>query len=203
MIVLRPEPMSERFRPIRQEPGGLHQTSKAHIGYEVLSEGGQEHFTVRFQTRAGSEIEFVEYHEHFFELLLAMYEAFEPKRGAQGVPPLGHDRIVAWLHPLLSESLNLLALHEGRVIGHTMLCPIPLKKGWAEFAIFIHQDFRNQGIGTEFTRITLNYGKEKGLGQIWLTVEVNNFPAMRVYKKLGFQISGTYYPEVEMLLNFT
>ena len=34
-----------------------------------------------------------------------------------------------------------------------------------------------------------------------LTVEVNNVPAIHFYKKLGVQISGTYHPEVEMLLN--
>jgi RimJ/RimL family protein N-acetyltransferase len=198
VVVLEPEPTNDYLESIRQQLEGLHQMAKAHEN----SEGLQEHLLVRFQTRPGSVVEFVEYHEHLFEPLVAMYEAFEPKRGAQGLPPLGRDRILTWLRPLLSENLNLLALHGDKVIGHTMLCPVPLRRGCAEFAIFVHHDFRNQGIGTEFTRATLNYGKEKGLHQIWLTVEVNNFPAIRVYKKLGFQISGTYYPEVEMLLNF-
>jgi len=169
---------------------------------EFLSKGLQQHLPLQFQTRAGWLVEFVEYRKNLFEPLVAMYEAFEPKRGAQGLPPLGRDRIVAWLRPLLSESLNLVALRGDKVIGHTMLCPVPLRRGCAEFAIFVHQDFRNQGVGTEFTRVTLNYAKKDGLHQIWLTVEVNNFPAIRVYKKLGFEISDTYYPEVEMLLNF-
>jgi hypothetical protein len=58
-----------------------------------------------------------------------MYEAFEPKRGAQGLPPLGRDRIVAWLRPLLIESLNLLALHRDKVIGHTIALSHPPEKG--------------------------------------------------------------------------
>jgi diamine N-acetyltransferase len=198
MVVLEPASTIGHLGRIRQQVEGPWQTSKV----AECSESVQEHLRVKFEAKAGFFVEFVEYHEHLFERLVAMYEAFEPKRGAQGLPPVGRDRILAWLRPLLRGSLNLLALRGDKVIGHTMLCPIPLKKDSVEFAIFIHQDFRNQGIGSELARITLNYGKEKGLGQIWLTVEVNNFPAIRVYKKLGFQVSGTYYPEVEMVLNF-
>jgi RimJ/RimL family protein N-acetyltransferase len=197
MVVLESASTIGHLGRIRQQVEGRRQTSKPN----QCSARVQEHLRVKFEAKAGFFVEFVEYHEHLFKRLVAMYEAFEPKRGAQGLPPMGRDRILAWLRPLLSGNLNLLALCGDKVIGHTMLCPIPLRRDCAEFAIFVHQDFRNQGIGTEFARITLNYGKEKGLGQIWLTVEVNNFPAIRVYKKLGFQVSGTYYPEVEMALN--
>jgi RimJ/RimL family protein N-acetyltransferase len=152
-----------------------------------------------FQSRKGFHIQVMEFQEVFFHALVGMYEDFEPKRGAQGLPPVGRERLVSWLRPLCDNNLNLIALFEKRVIGHTMLCP--MNQGRAEFAIFIHQDFRNQGIGSSFTEVTLEYAKTKGLRHVWLTVEVNNFSAIRVYKKMGFGTSGSYYPEVEMVLD--
>jgi len=152
-----------------------------------------------FQIAKGFQIRVVEFRDVFFQAIVEMYEDFEPKRGAQGLPPVGRDRLISWLRPLCLNHLNLLAFFGDRLIGHTMLCFMGTDR--AEFAIFIHQDFRNQGIGSEFTRITLEYGRAKRLRHIWLTVEVNNFSAIRVYKKMGFQISGTYYPEVEMVFN--
>jgi ribosomal protein S18 acetylase RimI-like enzyme len=172
------------------------------VGYERAGLGTDtpEGTLASFQSRKGFQIRVVEFRDFFFQALVGMYEDFEPKRGAQGLPPVGHDRLISWLRPLCDQNLNLIALSQHRVIGHTMLCP--LGQGGAEFAIFIHQDFRNQGIGSEFTRMTLQYGRARGLRHIWLTVEVNNFSAIRVYKKMGFQVSGTYYPEVEMVLDF-
>jgi len=152
-----------------------------------------------FRSHKGFQIQVVEFREFFFQELVRMYEEFEPKRGAQGLPPIGRDRLISWLRPLCDNNLNLIALFQDRIIGHAMLCP--MRGDSAEFAIFIHQDFRNQGIGFEFTRNTLEYGRSRGLRHIWLTVEVNNFSAVRVYKKIGFEISSTYYPEVEMALD--
>ena len=172
------------------------------FGYERAARGNEplEEMLACFRSRNGLQIYVAEFRDSFFQALVGMYEDFEPKRGAQGLPPVGRDRLISWLRPLCDNNLNLVALSQHRVIGHTMLCPIG--KGGAEFAIFIHQDFRNQGIGSEFTRITLQYGRAMRLRHIWLTVEVNNFSAIRVYKKMGFQVSGTYYPEVEMVLDF-
>jgi ribosomal protein S18 acetylase RimI-like enzyme len=69
-----------------------------------------------------------------------------------------------------------------------MLCPIG--KGGAEFAIFIHQDFRNQGIGSEFTRITLQYGRTMRLRHIWLTVRPTTSPRSGSTRKWGFTLAG-------------
>ena len=77
-----------------------------------------------------------------------------------------------------------------------MLCPVNPSR--AEFAIFIDQGYRDQGIGTRFTELTLQFARSKGFGRVWLSVEVNNLRAIRVYKKLGFQLRDLYGPEQEM-----
>jgi len=55
-----------------------------------------------------------------------------------------------------------------------------------EFVIFVHQDYRNFGIGTTLTRLTLDKAKELGYKTVWLTVSVTNFIALRLYLKVGF-----------------
>jgi RimJ/RimL family protein N-acetyltransferase len=152
-----------------------------------------------FESRAGLAIEVVELCDNRFDELVEMYNDFEPKRAAQGLPPVGRDRIVAWLQHLQKSGHNLLALWNGEVIGHSMLCPMERQR--AEFAIFLHQDFRNQEIGTGLTKVTLRYARLKGLRSVWLSVEVNNRCAIRVYKKHGFHVSAMFGPEQEMTLD--
>jgi RimJ/RimL family protein N-acetyltransferase len=152
-----------------------------------------------FNSKANLEIEVVEFSESHFQELVEMYEEFEPKRAAQGLPPVGRDRIIAWLRHLQKNGHNLLALWNRRVIGHSMLCLVDPQR--AEFAIFLHQGFRNQGIGTGLTDVTLKYARHKGFRQVWLSVEVNNRCAIRVYKKKGFRVSDLFGPEQEMVLD--
>jgi RimJ/RimL family protein N-acetyltransferase len=152
-----------------------------------------------FNSKANLEIEVVEFSESHFQELVEMYEEFEPKRAAQGLPPVGRDRIIAWLRHLQKNGHNLLALWNRRVIGHSMLCLVDPQR--AEFAIFLHQGFRNQGIGTGLTDVTLKYARHKGFRHVWLSVEVNNRCAIRVYKKKGFRVSDLFGPEQEMVLD--
>lgn len=149
-----------------------------------------------FFSKMGLEIAVSMLCESNFEQLVEMYDHFEPKRAAQGLPPAGHDRILSWLEHLQKNGENLVALYQDRVIGHTMLCPVSPTR--AEFAIFIDQEYRNQGIGTKFTEVTLEFAREKEYRRVWLSVEVNNLCAIRVYKKLGFRMRDLFGPEQEM-----
>jgi RimJ/RimL family protein N-acetyltransferase len=153
-------------------------------------------FMSTFRSKAGVEIEIVELSDNRFEELVTMYDVFEPKRGAQGLPPVGRERIERWLRDLQKHGHNLLALVNNRVIGHSMLCPVDGAR--AEFAIFLDQEFRNQGIGTGLTAATLAYARELNFRNVWLSVETNNRCAVRVYRKTGFQLSGLFGPEQEM-----
>jgi RimJ/RimL family protein N-acetyltransferase len=149
-----------------------------------------------FSSKKGLEIVVIELSENHFEQLVEMYDHFEPKRAAQGLPPTGLDRIISWLDHLQKTGHNLVALYRKQLIGHAMLCPVNPTR--AEFAIFIQQDFRNQGIGTKLTEVMLEFARGKGYRRIWLSVEVNNLAAIRVYKKLGFHTRDLFGPEQEM-----
>ena len=56
-----------------------------------------------------------------------------------------------------------------------------------EFVIFVDQNHRNLGIGTELTRFTLERSMQLGFDSVWLTVNVTNFIAVKLYRKLGFE----------------
>lgn len=76
------------------------------------------------------------------------------------------------------------------MIGHAVLIPDPKRKT-AEFVIFVDQDHRNLGIGTELTRLALQKSIQLGFESIWLTVPISNFIAIKLYKKFGFEYVDT------------
>src|SRR5208337_3456756 len=96
--------------------------------------------SVSVQTRKGRELEVRPFGREDFGALVQMYKSFEPKRVAQGIPPPDVPRIAHWLDRLEQKSQALLAWQGGKVVAHTILCP--MLSNSAEFTIFVHQDFR-------------------------------------------------------------
>jgi N-acetylglutamate synthase-like GNAT family acetyltransferase len=128
-----------------------------------------------------------------------MYHVFSPKPASQGLPPPEPATCQKWARSLLEMAFNLIAWRENRVIGHAALIK-DLKGRSGEFVIFIHQDFRNSGIGTELTRLSIQKAKELGLKSVWLTVSMNNFIAIKLYRNQGFEYSEIDECERTMIL---
>ena len=129
--------------------------------------------------------------------LVQMYRAFEPKRRAQGLPPVepGIDR---WLDHVLSHGEHLIILVDDAIVGHVMLIPIDDTR--VELANFLHQSIRNRGIGTAINQVAIEVSRESGWKQVWLTVEPSNRAAVRSYEKAGFRrLPGSLWaPEIDM-----
>jgi RimJ/RimL family protein N-acetyltransferase len=130
--------------------------------------------------------------------LQAMYEAFEPKRAAQGLPPGDPESIARWLERVIPEGLHLVIEVEGLIRGHAMLLRIDQDR--AELANFLHQDVRYRGIGTHVNRLILELAREAKYRRVWLCVEPGNRPAVRSYERAGFRMKPgeIWAPEVEM-----
>jgi GNAT superfamily N-acetyltransferase len=119
-------------------------------------------------------------------LILDMYRVFSPKPASQGLPPADSETCEKWVKDILDIGINVLARRGETIIGHAAL--IPDHKGkTGEFIIFVHQDCRNLGVGTELTRWALERARELGFQSIWLTVAMTNFVAIKLYRKLGFE----------------
>jgi RimJ/RimL family protein N-acetyltransferase len=123
-----------------------------------------------------------------FPSVLEMYGAFSPKAASQGLPPEDAETCNNWVKNLFKIGENFLAWRGGIVIGHAASVPDPNRKS-GEFVIFVDQNNRNIGIGTELTRFALEKSEALGLDSVWLTVNVTNFIAIKLYKKLGFEYS--------------
>ena len=121
-----------------------------------------------------------------FSSLLEMYRTFSPKPASQGLPPEDPETCQAWVKTLLRTGLNVLAWRDDRVIGHAVLIP-DVKGKSGEFTIFVDQDYRNLGIGTELARFNLEKFKDLDFEFAWLTVRVLNFIAIKLFRKVGFE----------------
>jgi RimJ/RimL family protein N-acetyltransferase len=134
--------------------------------------------------------------------LRRFYEEFEPKRRAHGLPPGKPDRIAAWLREILKQGVHLVVVRD-RLIGHAFLTPTD-REGVCEYAVFLDQHFRGQGIGTRLNHSMVEAARAAGVRKLWLTVEPRNKAALRSYMRVGFDyVPQTRYsiePEMELSL---
>jgi len=80
------------------------------------------------------------------ENLIKMYEDFSPEKRCCGLPPATRKGIEVWIDRLHENGYGFIAKLGDRIIGHIAAVPV---KDEAEFAVFIHQDFEDRGIGSE------------------------------------------------------
>lgn len=55
------------------------------------------------------------------------------------------------------------------------------------FDLVVLSDYRRQGIGEFIMRLMMSYAQKSKLQTMYLQVEANNLPAVKLYKKLNFQ----------------
>lgn len=134
-------------------------------------------------------------HATELDALVELYVDFDPADRAQGIPPVGEDAIREWLERITgTDTVNMTARHDGRVVGHAML----VGEDEHELAIFVLQAYQNAGIGTELLRTTLGAAAADGIERVWLAVERWNDPAIALYRKVGFETTNTESFEIEM-----
>ncbi len=123
--------------------------------------------------------------------LLGMYTAFEPKAVYQGLPPYREAVTDEWLGSLVNNPTNthLVLRIDGRVAGHAALIHYPTEPGSEEILIFVHQSYQRQGWGRRLFLTTMHWAcRHKGLDRVWLTVDLYNSRARRLYHDIGFAI---------------
>lgn len=127
----------------------------------------------------------------------ALYDSFEPKQSAQGLPPAGQEDRHNWVQGLLCEPINALAEVQSVVVGHACLLDI-VPEQRSELAIMIHQDWQNRGIGSALLDLTIALARRSCYRSIWLTVSVRNTRAIHVYRKCGFRQCDRIDIDIEM-----
>ncbi len=72
----------------------------------------------------------------------------------------------------------------GYIDGYTVLDEADL------LLIVVRKEYQNKGIGSSLLRYFINQVKAKNINKIFLEVSEKNEPAIRMYKKFGFEIYG-------------
>lgn len=152
----------------------------------------------RVESEKGHVVDILPYEEEYFPSLIHMYDTYEPLGSVQGLPPLDRSKRQQWVQDIICRGTNLVTLCGDTVIGHASLFSMPVN--WAEYFIFIHQDFQREGIGTAITLYVIDWAQQENLSAIWLSVERKNFIAIGLYRKVGFERIGSTGDDWEMIL---
>lgn len=92
------------------------------------------------------------------------------------------------------QSASFVAVREKQVVGVYLLHPnTPGRGSHIANAIYaVKRCFRSQGIGSKLTEHSLNIARKKGFKAIQFNCVVEtNCPAIKLWRKYGFQIVGT------------
>lgn len=154
-------------------------------------------FTIK--DKLGVAITIRAYRAEDYQRLLDMYDKFEPKGIAMGLPHSDKKLRNNWINCIVKSFFNTIAIYQNKIIGHSAI-DMFRNKSSPEYMIFLDQDFRNRGIGTSQTIIIKKICKEFGCKQIWVSVTCHSMLGIKVFKKLGFKFTGTIGPEREMVL---
>lgn len=152
---------------------------------------------VRFRDRAGRSLRIVARDGPLVDELTEMYRDYDPRDRAQGIPPATEEGVRRWLDGL-RDAIHVVALHEDRPVGHAFLAPEPGSGDVAELAIFVAGTYQDAGIGTRLMRALLGRALVEGIRRIWLVVQRSNGPAVRLYRKMGFEVTQAGRGELEM-----
>jgi len=120
------------------------------------------------------------------DLLIEMYERFEPLGAALGLPPRGKEPRREWIEVALSQEMNLGAWSPaGAAVGHCFL--VADQEASAELAVFVRQEFRRRGVATALVKTMLERGCTSGLRRIWALTGSENHASLRLLDRCGFR----------------
>lgn len=82
----------------------------------------------------------------------------------------------------------LVAVIDGTVAGYCGYCGVA-GEGYI-YNVAVKADFRQQGIGYRMLNELIEHAQNKGIYSLTLEVRKSNYPAINLYKKLGFMEAG-------------
>jgi RimJ/RimL family protein N-acetyltransferase len=123
--------------------------------------------------------------------LFQMFSSMSDKALEWSGAPYTMDIIQRWIDNI-PNLIPLIAEYDKKIAGYAGIyrSPAPRKKGIGDFAIYLHQDFHNVGLGKAMTEKVLQLARAENMHKIELTVVANNKAAIHLYENMGFQTEG-------------
>jgi putative acetyltransferase len=116
------------------------------------------------------------------------------RAGTLRLPYQTPEQTRKWLESQAPNSLNIVAEHNGEIIGSAGLHRYPGRRSHAAtLGMGVHDDYQGKGIGTALLRELIDAADNwLGLRRIELTVYTDNDRAIRLYQRFGFETEGTH-----------
>jgi len=78
---------------------------------------------------------------------------------------------------------------DGRLVGNVSIIPYYVRgrRFYLIANVAVHPDYRRRGIAHDLTNQAVEYSRQRGSPSVWLHVREENYPAVTLYEKLGFQ----------------
>ena len=103
------------------------------------------------------------------------------------------------------EEAFLVAEADNEVRGYVDLLAMPWQQmGWVA-NLAVERNYRRRGIATALLRHARQWARQHGLRLLQAEATTKNYPALRLYQKLGFQFCGFndhYYPNQDIAVFF-
>jgi len=128
----------------------------------------------------------------------ALHQIFTGPRAVWGTLQLPFPSLDTWRKWLAEPpegKYGLVACHENEVVGQLDLhtTPRPRRKHAGQIGMAVRDDWQGKGVGTALLRTAVDLADNWfNLLRLELEVYTDNEPAVRLYKKLGFVVEGTF-----------
>jgi RimJ/RimL family protein N-acetyltransferase len=117
-------------------------------------------------------------------LALLFAAVAEERDGIASEPPIDvEERAANW-----TLDGTLVAVADADIMGS--LHVDASRFGFGEIGMMVARDWRGQGVGAALLRAAIDWGRERGLHKLSLSVFPHNTAAIGLYRKLGFVEEG-------------
>jgi len=99
----------------------------------------------------------------------------------------------------------LVAEEDGQVTGYVDMLAEPWHEGGWVANLCVERAARQQGVGMALLRYLRQWARSEGLRFLYAEATTKNYPALSLYRKLGFEFCGFndhYYPNQDIALFF-
>jgi GNAT superfamily N-acetyltransferase len=135
------------------------------------------------------------------DLLIAMYDRFDPLGAALGLPPHTSEARQRWVGSALRQIVNVAAFSPAEcAVGHSFLAADYPES--AEVAVFVHQEFRRRGIGAALLRKALKLGRATGVQRVWAITSHESRAALQLLKSCNFREIRSDFDVAELEIDF-
>ena len=126
-----------------------------------------------------------------------MHKIFTGPKVIWGTLQLPYPSVEMWRKRQAESQENvfeLVACVEGEIVGQVFLqiFPRPRRKHVGQIGMSVRDDYQGQGVGSALMQAAVDMADHwLNILRLELEVYTDNEPAVRLYKKFGFEIEGT------------